>query len=126
LIVHEMSGPTNRDDLLNKLKRSSEVNITVIGRISERKKSTPVWFVVDGRKVVLVPMKGSDSRWFKDLEKVPQIELNEGKVTIPFKATLVRDSEQVERVLDKFRAKYKSMWSESYYTKRDVCVEVPL
>jgi hypothetical protein len=121
-----MSGPTNRDDLLNKLKRSSEVNITVIGRISERKKSTPVWFVVDGRKVVLVPMKGSDSRWFKDLEKVPQIELNEGKVTIPFKATLVRDSEQVERVLDKFRAKYKSMWSESYYTKRDVCVEVPL
>jgi hypothetical protein len=121
-----MSGPASQDSLLNKLKQSSEVNITVIGRISKRKISTPVWFIVEGRKVVLVPTKGSDNDWFKDLAKDPQIELNEGEITILLKATLVRDANRVEKVLDKFRAKYKSMWSESYYTKRDACVEISL
>jgi hypothetical protein len=123
--VFELSSPDNRETLLRVLEKSNEVNITVTGRISKKKVSTPVWFVVDGRRVVLVPMKGSDNNWFKDLAKDPQIELSGGEITIPFRATLVRDSKKVEKVLDKFRAKYKAMWSESYYTKRDVCVEVP-
>jgi deazaflavin-dependent oxidoreductase (nitroreductase family) len=120
-----MSGPSP-EVLLDRLKQSNEVTITVTGRKSKRKFSTPVWFVVDGRKVTLVPMKGSDSDWFKDLAKDPQIELGVAGSAIPFKATLVRDPRQVEKVLDKFRAKYTSMWSESYYAKRDVCVVVPV
>ena len=80
---------------------------------------------MDGEQVILVPMKGSDNEWYKNLTKQPQIELGVDDITIPFKAILVRDSTKVEKVLDKFRAKYKSMWSESYYTKRDVYVEVP-
>jgi hypothetical protein len=115
-----------RRTLLEKLKHSNEVNITVTGRRTKKKFSTPVWFVLDGEKVVLVPMKGSDNEWYKDLLKDPQISLGVDDTTIPFKATPVRDSTQVEKVLDKFRAKYKSMWSESYYIKRDVSVEVPM
>jgi hypothetical protein len=71
-------------------------------------------------------MKGNDSPWFKNLVKDPQIELKAGGTGATFKATIVRDPERVEGVLDRFRAKYKSTWSESYYTKRDVYVEVPL
>jgi len=71
-------------------------------------------------------MKGSENNWFKDLAKDPQIGLSVDEISVPSKAALVRDSDRVEKVLDKFRAKYKSMWSESYYTKRDVYVEVPL
>jgi len=102
------------------------VNITVTGRKTRKKFSTPVWYVLDGKIVVLVPMKGSDNDWFKDLVKDPQIELGVGEIAIPFKATIVRDTNRIEKVLDKFRAKYKTMWSESYYTKRDVYVEVPV
>jgi deazaflavin-dependent oxidoreductase (nitroreductase family) len=116
----------SRRSLLDRLKRSTEVNITVIGRRTKKRFSAPVWYVLDGEKVVLVPMKGSDNNWFKDLENNPQIELSAGGIAIPLKATLVRDSDRVEKVLDRFRAKYRSIWSESYYVKRDVYVEVPV
>jgi hypothetical protein len=42
------------------------------------------------------------------------------------KATLVRGSNKVKKVVDKFKAKCQSEWSESYYTKRDAYVEVPV
>ena len=101
------------------------MNITVTGRKTKKEFSAPVWFALEGEsKVILVPMKGSDNNWFKDLVEDPQIELAVDEIAIPFKAVIVRDSNRVEKVLDKFRAKYKSMWSETYYTKRDVYVEV--
>ena len=117
----------NHEELRNKLKESSEVTITVTGRKTKKKFSTPVWFALEGEeKVTLVPTKGSDNDWFKDLVKDPQIELRVGDATITSKATLVRDSNKVEKILNEFRAKYRTMWTESYYTKRDVFVEVPL
>lgn len=119
-------GTTDREDLLRRLEDSSEVNITVKGRKTKKKITTPVWFAIDGANVILVPMKGSDNDWFKNLEKNPQIELSVDESAIPFTAKIVRDSDRVETVLDRFRSKYKSMWSESYYTKRDVYVEVPV
>jgi deazaflavin-dependent oxidoreductase (nitroreductase family) len=119
-----MGQPTQREILLNRLSRSKEVEIAVTGRKTKRRISTPVWFVLEGERVTLVPTKGSDNEWFKNLVKDPEIELGDGGISVPFNATVVRDSSQVEKVLDKFRAKYRSMWSESYYTKRDVYVEV--
>jgi deazaflavin-dependent oxidoreductase (nitroreductase family) len=116
----------SRRTFLERLEHSKEVKITVTGRRTKKKFSTPVWFVLDGEKVVLVPMKGSDNEWFKDLVKEPRIDVAVDDISIPFKATLVRDSARVEKVLDGFRAKYKSMWSESYYTKRDAYVEIPV
>jgi hypothetical protein len=102
------------------------VNITVTGRKTKKKFSTPVWFVLEGEhKVLLVPNTGSDNYWFKDLVVDPQIELTVDENAISSKAKLLRDSDHVEKILEKFRAKYRSMWSESYYTKRDV-YEVPL
>jgi deazaflavin-dependent oxidoreductase (nitroreductase family) len=121
-----MSSSNSREDFLNELKRSSEVRITVTGRKTMKKFSTPVWFILDGRKVILVPTMGSDNNWFKDLVKDPRIELSVGKNTIASEATIVRDSDQAENVIGKLRAKYRSMWSDSYYTKRDVCVEVSM
>jgi hypothetical protein len=122
-----MDRPAQHGNLLYKLKQSNEVDITVVGRKTKKRLSTPVWLVLDGdKKVILVPMKGSDNNWFKDLVEDPQIELSVGETAIPLRATLVRDSNQVEKVLEAFRAKYRSMWSESYYTKRDVYVEIPL
>ena len=116
----------SRRSLLDRLKHSNEVTITVTGRKTKKRFSTPVWFVLDEEKVILVPMKGSDNEWYKDLVEEPQIELGVDDITIPFKAKLVRGPAHVEKALDGFRAKYKSMWSESYYTKRDVYVEVPV
>jgi deazaflavin-dependent oxidoreductase (nitroreductase family) len=121
-----MSSSNSRGDFLDKPKESSEVRITVTGRKTMKKFSTPVWFVLEGRKVILVPTMGSDNNWFKDLMKDPRIELGVGKSAIASEATVLRDPDQAEKAIGKFRAKYKSMRSDSYSTKRDVCVEVSM
>lgn len=120
-----MNALPDIENTVQRLKQSSEAKITVTGRRTGKKFSAPVWFVLEGEeKVVLVPMRGSENDWFKDLEKDPHIELSADGLVIPLKAMLVRDSKEVEKILDRFRSKYKTMWSESYYTKRDVYVEV--
>ena len=122
-----MSRLAQRENFLKTLRQSNEVKITVTGRKTGRKFSTPVWFVLEGEeKVILVPTKGSDNNWFKNLVKNPLIELSVGGIAFPSRATLVRDSNRVKKVIDQLRAKYESMWSESYYTKREVYVEIPL
>ena len=72
------------------------------------------WFLLEGEeKVLLVPVKGCDKDWFNKPIEDPQIELAAGGVATSSKATIVRDPKKVEKVLDKFRGKYRSMWSES-------------
>ena len=75
---------------------------------------------------MIVPVKGSDNNWFKNLVQSPQIELSTRGISALCDASIVRDPKQVEKVIDKLKAKYRSMWSEAYYTKRDVYVEVPV
>lgn len=120
---------TNRENILGKLKRSGEVEITVTGRKTRKKFSTPVWFLLEGEgkkeeEILIVPIKGSDSNWFKNLAKDPQITLGVDNVTIESKATLVKNPNQAKQIIDKLKTKYESEWSESYYTKRDAYVKV--
>ena len=74
-------SPADRKELLDRLKESREVNITVTGRKTKRRFSTPVWFVLDGDHVEIVPMKGSDNNWFKNLVQSPKIELSAGGIS---------------------------------------------
>ena len=120
-----MSHTSQRESFLGKLKQTGELTITVTGRKTKRKFSTPVWFAMEGQRILLVPVKGSDSNWFKNLEKNPEIELSVDDAKISSKANLVSDPANVKKILEKFRAKYKSQWSE-YYSKQDVYVEVPV
>ena len=123
----KMNSSRDRDEFLNRLKRSSEVNIVTTGRKTKKRFSVPVWFVLEGEgKVLLVPTTGSENNWFKNLARDSRIELSVDGFAIQSKAKLLRSPKEVEKVLDKFRAKYRSMWSESYYTKRDVYAEVPV
>ena len=104
--------------------------IIVTGRKTKKKFSTPVWFLLEGEdkkeKVLLVPIKGSDSNWFKNLVEDAQIRLGVADSTIESEATLVRYRNQVKQLIDKLKAKYELEWSEFYYTKRDAYVEVPV
>ena len=117
---------SKHEAFLEKLRHSNEVTITVKRRTSGKDFSAPVWFNVEGQKVVLVPMKGSKSGWFKDLQREPQITLSVGGDRVSAGARPTRGSKEVERILAGFRSKYESVWSDSYYTNRDVFVEIPL
>jgi len=88
------------------LDDSREIELTVTGRTSGREISIPVWFVRDGEKLYLVPVKGSDSDWYKNVLKTPTIRLAAEAAQLNATATPTSDTPNVEQVLDRFRAKY--------------------
>jgi deazaflavin-dependent oxidoreductase (nitroreductase family) len=113
-------------DFSTGLQSANEIEITVTGRTSGRSLSYPVWFALDGKKLYLIPVKGSDTGWYKNLRKAPTIRLAaRGGKTLTASARLITDQAQLDKILEKFRDKYGRN-VKSYYPKYDVAVEVPL
>jgi len=112
-------------DFRTGLQNDNLIEITVTGRSSGRTHSYPIWFALDGDKLYLIPVKGSDTEWYKNLRKTPTIRLAAGGQTFTTSARLLTDEAQLSKVLEKFRDKYGRN-VKSYYPKYDVAVEVPL
>ena len=114
------------DELKKALETSREIELTVTGRTSGREIAKPVWFVREGAKLYLVPVRGSDSDWYKNVLKTPSIRLAAEGAHLDATATPTSDATRVEQVLGKFRAKYGARDVEAYYPRQDVAVEVRL
>ena len=56
-----MQTPNN--DLKQHLTRYLQIEISVIGRKSRKTISIPVWSVLEGEKLSLLPVRGSDTQW---------------------------------------------------------------
>ena len=121
--------PTPKDALKDRLSKSREITITVTGRKSGRAVSLPVWFVLDAvsenDKLYLLPVKGSDTQWYKNLLKNPSIRVAAGGAEAEFEAVPITNSKQVSSVVEKFRQKYGASDVKKYYSKFDVSVVVP-
>jgi hypothetical protein len=115
-----------RSDFQTALKNASEINITVTGRKSGRSISLPVWFEVEGEKLYLLPAKGSATEWYKNLLKIPAIQLAARGKAFTSSASLLTEETQVRKVIDRFRGKYGTGQINSLYKGFDVAVEVPL
>jgi hypothetical protein len=113
-------------DFKKVLDSTRELEITVTGRKSGRKISTPVWFVHEGDVLYLLPVKGSDTHWYKNVVRTPTMDLaGEGnKVTV--KPKRITDSNKVKEVVEQFRAKYGAGDVKKYYSKFDVGLEISL
>jgi deazaflavin-dependent oxidoreductase (nitroreductase family) len=112
-------------DFRTGLQSAQIIEITVTGRTSGRPISLPIWFALDGDKLYLIPVKGSDTDWYKNVRKTPTIRLGAGGKTLTTSARLITDEAQLDTVLEKFRDKYGRN-VKSYYPRFDVAVEVPL
>jgi deazaflavin-dependent oxidoreductase (nitroreductase family) len=120
--------PAPKDTLRNRLSRSSEINIIVTGRKSGRAISNPIWFALDKDKdkLYLLPVKGSDTQWYKNVLKNPSIRIDEGGADAALQAVPVADAKQVSSVVEMFRAKYGKGDVKKYYSKLDVAVLVQM
>ena len=107
------------------LKNVAEIEITVTGRKSGLRISNPVWFVQEGEKLYLLPVKGSDSDWYKNILKTPTIRLNAGGKEWSGEVTPVTDKVKVRDIVEKFRDKYGADQVKKYYSKFDVAVDLP-
>ena len=113
-------------DFKQALSETDELELTVTDAASGRETTRPVWFAQEGDTLYLLPVKGSDSWWFKRVQKTPSIRLAANDVTISALARPITDPKRVRDVVDKFRAKYGADDVTKYYSKFDVAVEVPL
>jgi deazaflavin-dependent oxidoreductase (nitroreductase family) len=113
-----------KDTLRDRLERYREIRLSVIGRKSGRWISRPVWFVVEGDKLYLLPVQGSDTQWYKNVLRDPRIRISARGAEAKFKATVVKDPKVVSAIVDKFREKYGKADIKRYYSKLDVAVVV--
>jgi deazaflavin-dependent oxidoreductase (nitroreductase family) len=115
-----------RTDVRSELERADEIEITVVGRRTGRHITIPVWFVIRGQSMYLLPLRGSDTQWFKNLLKNRDITVTVGRARFTATVRIVRKPDRVAEVIELFRERYGAVEVRKYYTKMDVVVEVPL
>jgi hypothetical protein len=122
--------PAPNDTLKDHLSRDHEINLSVTGRKSGKTISQPVWFVWDddnhndndNDKLYLLPVRGSDTQWYKNVLQHSSIQIDAGGADAEFRAVPITDQMGVLSVIEKFRTKYGTSDVKKYYSKFDVAV----
>jgi hypothetical protein len=118
--------PNSRETLKDRLARYREIKISVIGRKSGRTISIPVWFVLEGKKLFLLPVQGSDTQWYRNVLQNPSLRVDARGVQQELQASPITEEKVVKSVIEKFREKYGVADVKKYYSKFDVAVLVEL
>jgi deazaflavin-dependent oxidoreductase (nitroreductase family) len=114
-----MSSAEFQPALLN----SEELQLTTVGRRSGRDSSRPVWFVLDGERMYLLPGDGTDSQWYKNLLHTPTIRLSARGTTQSATSTPITEPSAVSAVVEAFEEKYGRRQIEALYPRREVAVQ---
>ena len=115
-----------KDRLKDRLSRYRKIKISVVGRKSGGTISIPVWFVLEGDRLYLLPVQGSDTQWYKNALKNPSMRIDARGVEAEFRAAPVTDAKTVKSVVGQFREKYGAKDVKKYYSRFDVAVVVEL
>jgi len=113
-------------DFTKALKRRRQISITVTGRRTHSAITIPVWFVSDDRALWLLPVAGSNTQWYRNLEKDRAITIQAGTERQDLRARLLKDARAVSTVIRQFREKYSPEEIKRWYTGLDVAVQIPL
>ena len=108
------------------LDSSKELEITVTGRKSGKKITLPIWFVRDGEKLLFLPVRGSESNWYRNVKHSSTMGISAGGTSMTAKARPTESAERARAVAEKFRAKYGAADVKKYYSRFDASVEVTL
>ena len=111
-----------QNELHTRLSRYRQITLSVTGRKSGHTISMPVWFVLEGEKLYLLPVRGSETQWYKNVLQDPQIRIDARGETAVLRAVPITDANSVKSVIEKFREKYGANNVKKYYSKFDVAV----
>jgi hypothetical protein len=119
-----------KQELKQRLSRYRQIKLSVIGRKSGKTISVPVWFVFEGERLYLLPVRGSDTQWYKNAlknpHKNPQIKIDARDAKAELRAKPISETRAVKSVIEKFREKYGAEDVKKYYSNFDVAVEMEL
>ncbi|MGA8856222.1 MAG: nitroreductase/quinone reductase family protein [Candidatus Bathyarchaeia archaeon] len=119
-------------EFLKALTSTEAIDLTVKDQKTGRSSSRPVWFVIESEKLYLLPMTGSDSKWYKNILVNAEVQISarsplrvlgmKGRKltanTKPIQASEVAD------VVQKFKSKYGAAEINKTYSKLDAAVQV--
>ncbi len=113
-------------EFLEALSSTVEVELTVKGRRSGRTTARPVWFVLEGETIYLLPMYGLKTEWYQDLLANPDVTISVKGKRMAAKAKPIREGAKVAEVVDRFRQKHGPDEIKKYYVKLETAVTVAL
>ena len=116
----------SKGSLKERLARYRQIKLSVIGRKSGKTISNPVWFVLEEEKLYLLPVEGSETQWYRNVLKNPQIRIDARGVEAKLRAVPITDAKAVKFVVERFREKYGAGDVKKYYSKFDVAVVIQL
>jgi hypothetical protein len=108
------------------LPKSEEIELGVTGRKSGKNIFRPVWLVHENNIVYLLPVRGSDTEWFKNVLHDPTMKISVNKKEFSGIGKAITEENEITKVADKFRSKYSSDNIKRYYSKLDAMVEFSL
>jgi deazaflavin-dependent oxidoreductase (nitroreductase family) len=94
------------DALTQALKKRRQISITVTGRRTGRAITRPVWFVFEENTLWLLPVSGSRTQWYRNLQKNRAITIQAGREQRDLRARLLKNAPAVRQVIRRFRDKY--------------------
>jgi hypothetical protein len=109
--------PSRSNFLKHRLLRHREIRITVTGRKFGRAVSTPVWFVLEHKKLYLLPVQGSCTQCYKNVLADPVMRIDARGAEEEFRAVPITEPDALKSVVDKFRDKYGTKDVKKYYSK---------
>jgi len=80
--------------------------------------------VLEGKKLYLLPVQGSDTQWYRNVLQNPSIRVEARGAAAEFPAKPITEAKAVKAVVEKFREKYGAKDVKKYYSKFDVAVVV--
>lgn len=110
-------------DLRKALQNREEISITVKGRRTGKDITLPVWFVLDGATLWLLPGRGAQSQWFRNVQADPTMTIRAGRHHLTAAARPVTDATSIKAVVRKFQSKYTPK-EIARYTGFDAAVQI--
>ena len=77
---------------------------------------------MEGSTLYFLPVQGSDTQWFKNVQHKPSLRITAGDAHADLNPVVLTDPKQVASVVEKFRARYGAADVKKYYSKFDVAV----
>lgn len=102
------------------LKKDKEIELIVTGRKTGKPIPRPVWFVLRQKELFLLPVTGTDSQWYKNVLKNPQVRIRSTQQALKGKLRAITQKKQVDEVIELFREKYGRSDIEKYYPNPNV------
>src|SRR5438552_15015147 len=109
--------PTQQETLKDRLTRYRQIKLRVTGRKSGKTISMPVWFVLEEDKLYLLPVRGSDTQWYKNVLQNPSLRIDARGAEAELRAQPISESTMLKSVIEKFREKYGPADVKKYQSK---------